>query len=438
MKWNFTSLLTAAFCVAALTGTANAVVPQNSNNSNNEPALPSNFNPTNLPGQFNPTSLPGQEFNNNPFFNPSLFNPAPAEPTATPNVNPAVPKPDDYRNRIDNRYNPTFNPPSQPSATERRWRLGVQSRDTDTGVKIVEVVRGTAAHRAGLEAGDTIISVNGYQVGYVDGQLYDCGTEFERNTDQDGWVSLLIHNVRDRSLMNVRVQLDSRLSNLRGSVALQDRQNLPANAVLTVELQEIVNNQSAPVTIASKQVTDLRRYPIPFEIDYDPAYVSPYGNYVVNARIVSGNQELYRTTQRHQVLDDPMNPRTVAIQVERVKPQYNAKPIVIDESAQIAQIVKWFEEYLGRDPSDRELAVWLNAIQQGYPMSQVQLELLGHQQFFNRCNRDKQVYIQRVHELLIGRQPTRDEMNYWVSRYDARNGIRREIAREFQEAIGIN
>ena len=78
-----------------------------------------------------------------------------------------------------------------------RWRLGVYSQDTDTGVKINRVVPDTPADRAGLEANDVIVAVNGYQVGIVNGEHYDCGYEFETRADADGNVMLLVQDHRN-------------------------------------------------------------------------------------------------------------------------------------------------------------------------------------------------------------------------------------------------
>lgn len=440
-----TALSAALFCSladAVVTTRPGGTTP---NNTTTQPQPVSPFNPMALPGQDFFNNLGGR---NDQFLTPDLYNTPffPSSGTVTPSFeNRTVPNPvpstipndPNSRNRVTTPVDPRFQPPNQ-TQSQRKWRLGVYSKDTDTGVLIMDVVRGSAAERAGLEINDRIIAINGYQVGYVNGQLFDCTTEFERNADSDGWVNMLVQNFRDRQLLNVPVQLESRFSKISGSVALQNRQNLPADAVVNVELQEIISQNYQPVTIASTQVRNVRSYPIPFSIDYDPALVSANGRYAVSANIVSAGREMFRTPQP-QVLNSQSFQRPIVLNLEQARPNYaNVRPVQVSQDAQIAQIVKWFEEYLGRSPSDRELAVWLDAISKGMPLSQVQLELLGHNQFFNRCNQDKQLYITRVHELLIGRQPTRDELNYWIARYDAQNGIRRELAREFQDALGIH
>ena len=441
MKWSFLTVLATVCAVNAVT--AWAVDPKTGNSP--KPAAPE---------QFNPAALPGQEFfntfgsQNDPFYTPNLFNPNPVVPptqvapgthsgTTIPVPNPmpdTYPQPLVGRSRINNPYAPQYVPPGHPTPTpERRWRIGVYSKDLETGVKIMDVVPNRAAHRAGLEPGDLIVSVNGYQAGFVNGQLYDLATEFERNADQDGWVTLLVQDNRTRSLLNVPVQLDSRMSRIEGSVAFQGRPNL-SNAILNIELREIIRPNAAPVTFATKQMSNLSGTTVPFEVEYDPAHVSNRGNYVVHANVISSGRELYRTEKPFQVLQDGTS-RPMTIVLQRVRPQYDNGAPPINPESQIAQIVKWFEEYLGRTPTDRELAAWMKYIQQGNPLQELQADLLGHVQFWNRCNRDKITYIQKVHESIVGRSPESGELEYWVERYDAQNGVRSDLARELQQAL---
>src|SRR5687768_1415372 len=68
-------------------------------------------------------------------------------------------------------YVPSWN--SQPNS----WRLGVAIENVDTGVVLTDIERGMPAERAGLEKGDVIVNVEGFQVGYVNGALYDLGEE---------------------------------------------------------------------------------------------------------------------------------------------------------------------------------------------------------------------------------------------------------------------
>lgn len=90
-----------------------------------------------------------------------------------------------------------------------RWQLGVHAYNTRSGVVLTQVVRGSAAFQAGLERGDRIVTVNGYQVGIVDDRLFYLGEELQRRADRRGRVLLLVENVRNSELINIDVQMTS-------------------------------------------------------------------------------------------------------------------------------------------------------------------------------------------------------------------------------------
>jgi len=88
------------------------------------------------------------------------------------------------------------------------WKLGVWGNNTESGVVITRVAPGSAAAEVGLERGDRIVSVGGYQVGFVGDLLYPLGFELQRHADSRGNVLLLVQNVRNRQLMPLPAQLD--------------------------------------------------------------------------------------------------------------------------------------------------------------------------------------------------------------------------------------
>lgn len=441
-----TSLIAACFGGLMLCTVADAIDTSKTNPRENTPTR-NQFDPRNLPGQGGFDNVGRAD---DPFLPSNIYNPFPTLPGITPTPTPTVPnpRPENYPDANSNELrvrvqDPALNylPPgqTQPEPTPNRWRLGVLSRDTETGVRIHEVIRNSAAERAGLEPNDVIVAVHGYQVGIVNGQLYELSREFDRHASADGMVAMLVQDHRSNRLMNLSVQLDSRFSRIRGSIALQNNKIFPRDAVVVVELQEIVRQGAAPLTITRKEIknVDANQRQVPFELQYDPAQVSHRGEYVLTANVLSQGRPAFKTIQTYAVNSQGYGDgRAIAMQLEPVRPTYDS-PVHIDQNAQIATIVRWFNEYLGRPPSDQELSVWLDALQRGYTLRQVQLELLGHNQFFNRCGRDKETYITRVHQLLIGREPTVAEREYWLGRYDAQGGIRRELAREFQDAVGI-
>ena len=69
-----------------------------------------------------------------------------------------------------------------------RWQLGVSAYNTPTGVVITRVTPYGPAARVGLEPGDRIVAVEGYQVGYVNDALYPLGEELQLRAGPQGQV----------------------------------------------------------------------------------------------------------------------------------------------------------------------------------------------------------------------------------------------------------
>ena len=85
--------------------------------------------------------------------------------------------------------------------------LGVSGRDTAEGVLITGVVAGTPAQFAGLEVGDRVLTVGGYQVGAVatpvGSRVYPLGRELARRLGPTGEVTLLVQDGRTGRITNV-------------------------------------------------------------------------------------------------------------------------------------------------------------------------------------------------------------------------------------------
>jgi uncharacterized lipoprotein YbaY len=330
----------------------------------------------------------------------------------------------------DLRLNPGLLPPN-PSQ-QPRWKLGVYSKDTDTGVRIIQVVNGSAANRAGLEANDMIISVGGYQVGFVNGQLYDCATEFERSANDQGWVSMLVMDSRSGRLRNLPVQLESRYSRLTGSIVLNGGAQLPPGAYAVVELQEILRPGMQPVPLNQCRIDNPTGYQIPFAINFDPQQVDTRRTYVLTGRVMAANQTIYAPRNTVQVLA-PNTPQTVNLAFDRVGGGGVIGPYAQD--TQLAQILALYEQYLNRQPTYQERTVWESDLSRGMSLNDVKANIFGQNQFFNACDRDERIYINRLHEINLGRPAKPEELAYWMDVYNQRNGVRSLVAQDFLNAI---
>jgi len=303
-----------------------------------------------IPNTFGPNT-----FGNNPFYNPNGSGGA-INPTQAP-ANLSDPTSNNLernRNNLemtpnDSRLNPYLVPqnpndqlPGEPN--KPRWTLGVYSRPTEVGEQILQVVSDTAAMRAGLEPNDIIIAVGGYQVGTVNGDTFDLSREFNMRADQSGNVNLLVQDHRNQQLVNVPVKLESRFSKITGSIAFRDRLSIPAGAVCTVELREVVRD-GAPVVPLSRTVVDkIERIPIPFEIEYDPEQIDSRRDYTVHATITNANRTLYASRTDTRVITDGYPTSRIALSVEQLQNQGGS----YTREQELDQLVRWFREYLQR------------------------------------------------------------------------------------------
>ena len=355
---------------------------------------------------------------------------------------PALPAYDPLRNnswQSGNTYDPNVSNPNNGSQqqTWQKWRLGIYPEDTDTGVRISQVVRGSAAERAGLETGDRIVSVHGYQVGYVNGTSYDVGQEFERHADTQGWVRILVQNNRDGKLLNMPLQLDPRHQGISGTVAYRDRTALPRNSVLNVELREVLSyGNSRPVTLTRQSFTASRQ-PISFNLDYDPTQIDPRRNYVLHANITSGGRQIYSMRQDTPVFrnggGNSGQSQNVQLLVESTSQAYSAGSGngVLNQRDQLAQIKTWFREYLRREPRSQELYVWQAHLDRGGSLTDAQLQILSTPEFYYQSNANDAEYVRRMFQLVTNRQASQQEVQQWITRLQYHNRLRPEMAREF-------
>lgn len=98
-------------------------------------------------------------------------------------------------------------PPRDDPRRGGDWKLGVYADNTPVGVRITGVIRGSAAWDAGLEQDDVIVTVDGYQVGYVGRETFPLGRELQLRADREGRVTLLVQNHRNDRLVNVTAYL---------------------------------------------------------------------------------------------------------------------------------------------------------------------------------------------------------------------------------------
>jgi hypothetical protein len=95
-----------------------------------------------------------------------------------------------------------FMPPPGPAT----FALGLQTRVTDTGMLVVGHAINSVGRALGIERGDTIITVDGQQVGQVANRLVDLDQTLQYTINRQGSAVILIKNGRDGRLLNVGVR----------------------------------------------------------------------------------------------------------------------------------------------------------------------------------------------------------------------------------------
>jgi putative lipoprotein len=288
-------------------------------------------------------------------------------------------------------------PGVQPSGT---YKLGITPRNTDTGVQILQVAAGSVAQRSGLEPNDVIVNVAGYQVGLVGGRLYDIGDELAKRVDSRGRVSLLVRNSRDGKLINVPVQFTSSLWTISGEIATSDRVNPGPNAVVTVRLLDVTRPQWAINAIAEISFSAQGRWPLAYRMDFDPSLLKSGHQYAMEAKVVERGLILMQTIPASKVnLNTNSTRSNLKLISTGVRPTGNN----LSPSAQIGQ---WYQQYLGRAASPREISAWESDLKSGGSLQKVQASLLSSSEFYDQQNDNPERFVNEVYTAVEGTPPS--------------------------------
>lgn len=295
---------------------------------------------------------------------------------------------------VQSRYLP---PGGQPTGT---YKLGITPRNSDTGVQILQVAVGSVAQRSGLEANDVIVNVAGYQVGVVGGRLYDIGDELAKRVDARGRVSLLVRNSRDGKLINVPVQFTSALWSISGEISSADPFNPAPNAVVTVRLIDITRPQWATNSIAEVSFSAQGRWPLAYRFDFDPSLLKSGHQYAMEARVIDRGLILMQTIPAAKVNLNTNSVRSnLRVKSTGVRPNGNG----LSPSTQISQ---WYQQYLGRPASPREISVWESDLKSGGSLQKIQANLLSSSEFYDQQNENPERFVNEVYEAVEGVPPS--------------------------------
>lgn len=101
-----------------------------------------------------------------------------------------------------------------------------------------------------------------------------------------------------------------------GTVGMSTMAELPAGAILTVQLQDVSRADAAAVVLGESVYTELSVVPAPFSVSFDPTRVDLRHTYAVSARVTDASGTLlYTSTQAYNVITRG-NPSEVDMLVE--------------------------------------------------------------------------------------------------------------------------
>ena len=305
-------------------------------------------------------------------------------------------------------------PPSPPRPGT--YRLGINVQNTPTGVLVVGVSPGSVGQATGLEAGDTIVTIGGYQVGYVGDRLFDLGDELARRVDAAGNVTLLVRDGRNGTLENAGARFGATSRGVAGRIFGPSGMRLPASAVVAVRVLDVTYPQWQNVVVAQGQMatTDL---PTTYRLDL-PVLQADH-RYAVEARVEHGGRVIMQTGQ-----PTPLAAIDREQQVDLVLVGQQPSPSPQPSLQPRDQIDQWIRTYLGRPPRNFETEVWMAELSRGRSLAQVQAGILSSSEIFERCGRSRDSYVSEVFRLLYGRPPTAPELATLQARYDQALGVR--------------
>lgn len=333
--------------------------------------------------------------------------------------------------------------------TKKEWRIGIRGENTETGIMITDVAQNSAAARARIEAGDVIVAVEGFQVGLVSGRLYDLTEELNNRADSNGVVSLLVQDHNSGRLASLRAQLDGaqKQATLAGTLEYRERTPLPSDAIVTVQIE----NVTRPFYVVRNGRYSFRPTSgtsIPFEIAYDPSYIDPQDTYRVVAFVSSAQRTILDTPVPQEVLTKG-RPNQVRLELASLRSSSAIPGSVVSDrgvTGTVAvgypnynslddRIAQLYREYLGRQPTSLEFSALRQTPGIATRIDTLPLELMAAQEYFDLAGNNNAVWLRKVFQVIVKRQPSDDELIKWMKFYENLRFSRTEVLRELYKQV---
>ena len=131
-----------------------------------------------------------------------------------------------------------------------------------------------------------------------------------------------VHTIGLSALMllgSISNSLPAEAAKVSGTLTNPHTTALPSNAIVYITIVDVspLEDNSGDM-IARQTITNPKQVKIPFEVEYNPARISPSHIYALQAQITVGNSILFRNTSAYPVITKG-NPSTVQVSVDSVK-----------------------------------------------------------------------------------------------------------------------
>jgi putative lipoprotein len=108
-------------------------------------------------------------------------------------------------------------------------------------------------------------------------------------------------------------------SRVSGTIEFKGEAKFEADTVARVTLQDVSLEDAPAKKIAEQVIKDLKKFPIPFEVEYDPAVIEKGHTYAVQVRIETKDRLDYINDTRVEVISRGKPSKEVNVPVIRVK-----------------------------------------------------------------------------------------------------------------------
>jgi hypothetical protein len=93
------------------------------------------------------------------------------------------------------------------------------------------------------------------------------------------------------------------------------------------------------------------------------------------------------------------------------------------------EVANWYRRFLHREPDPQGLAGWVQGLASGNPPEKILSGILGSAEYYVPSGNTPDGFIRHLYQDLLGRQPTEQELAYWLGQMYS--GDRNDVAYRF-------